>query len=293
MRSLTLASRAKINLYLRVLGKRADGYHDVVTLFHRLSLKDTLRLTKKSGGKFFLECSDPSLSLGEGNLIRRAYRLLQKKFPKLGGVSVFLQKNIPIAAGLGGGSSNAAAFFLGMKRLYGLRVSKRELMRLGGELGADVPFFLSGERQAVGLERGDRLLPCTDRRRLWFILIVSKKGLATKKVYAHLPRRNKRAVSLTNEIRAVKLIYNFLREKDFRRVSTLLRNDLELAAFRLRPSLRKIIGEFGRLGIQTARMSGSGPTVFAILSQKQEAERLAQKLRIDSDSQRILICHSE
>ena len=144
MKSLTLQSPAKVNLYLRITGRRADGYHILDTLFHRISLVDTLTLSKRECGFSF--SSNANLPPREGNLLFKSYLELQKKFPGLKGVHAKLVKRIPIGAGLGGGSSNAAFFLLGMIRLYGLRISKPELMKMGLRIGADVPFFLMQKR---------------------------------------------------------------------------------------------------------------------------------------------------
>ncbi|MFA5160593.1 MAG: 4-(cytidine 5'-diphospho)-2-C-methyl-D-erythritol kinase, partial [Candidatus Omnitrophota bacterium] len=133
MKKIILKSPAKLNLHLRILGKRSDGYHELLTLFHRISLADTI-IIRKNSGSFKLTTNIPSLETGEGNLITKAYRALQKKFPKLGGVSVRLTKRIPLGAGLGGGSSNAAFFLLGMKKLFGLKISSKELFAMGKKL---------------------------------------------------------------------------------------------------------------------------------------------------------------
>ncbi len=288
MRSLTVQSYAKLNLGLWIVNRRADGHHNLVTLFHRISLADTLRLKKSS--TFSLRCSDPRLPTGEKNLITQAYRLLQKKFKKLGGVSVHLLKKIPAGGGLGGGSSNAAAFLLAMKKLYGLRVGKQQLMRWGAELGADVPFFLLQVNQAVGTGKGERLVPKPGKRRLFFTLLISHQPLSTKKVYQNLPRRLPGA-SLTKLKRAVTILSEFLNRNDFSQAQRLLWNDLEKPAFRLRPSIQRTIAKFKTRGARVVRMSGSGPTVFAIFGNESEAKRLARELRRDQ-SEGVAICHS-
>lgn len=290
MRSLTVQSPAKINLYLKILNRRPDGYHNLLTLFHRISLKDSLRLTKIPKG-FSLNCSNKKLAIGEDNLITRAYRLLQKKFPKIGGVSVYLRKHIPIGGGLGGGSSNAAAFLRGMKKLYGLALSQKKLIGLGKSLGADVPFFLYGVNQAIGKGRGDQVLLKPFQKSHWFLLLVSNKGVSTKRVYESLPKRFP-AVSLTKVTRAVTILSDFLDRRNYSQAAGWLKNDLEQPAFHLRPSIQKVVAKLKKLGVKAAMMSGSGPTVFAILSRRQEAKRLAQKLRNKKFSERIIICHS-
>lgn len=296
MKSLTLASPAKLNLYLKVLDRRPDGHHRLVTLFHRVSLHDTLHL--KRSKNFSLSCSNPRVPLGEENLMTKAYRLLQKEFPKLGGVSVRLIKKIPMAGGLGGGSSNTAFFLLGMKRLYNLNISFKRLLRIGSKLGADVPFFLYDVPQAVGEDRGDRIKSSSlvlrpASLKYWFMLIVSREGLSTKDVYKEFSRMNRPAPSLTKVRRIVKLLGTQLKEGNFDRIPELLQNDLELAAFQLNPSLEQKISQMKKLGAQAVQMSGSGPTIFAMFPREKKAGNFARKLRIDPRTDSLLICHSQ
>ncbi len=295
MKSLTLKSPAKLNLYLKVTGRRPDGYHNLVTIFHRISLADTLSLSKSKKG-FSLKCRMASglgqkLSSGEDNLIAKAYRLLEKEVPGLGGVSVRLTKRIPLGAGLGGGSGNAAAFLTGMKKLYSLPISQARLMKLGARLGADVAFFVSGWKQALGEGVGDRLKPMKAGARHWFILIVSAKGLSTPKVYRNLPRKLP-AVTLTKIERTVKLLTSFLEQKRYHQAGRILENDLELPAFFLRPSLKQIVTKINRRGLSAVKMTGSGPTVFAIAPDFKQASRFAKILRRDFPAQKVIVCSS-
>ncbi|MFA5391607.1 MAG: 4-(cytidine 5'-diphospho)-2-C-methyl-D-erythritol kinase [Candidatus Omnitrophota bacterium] len=290
MRSLTLQSPAKLNLHLRILGKRTDGYHELLTLFHRVSLADAIIIRKNSGG-FKLTTNISSLETGEGNLITKAYRALQKKFPKLGGVSVRLAKRIPPGAGLGGGSSNAAFFLLGMKKLFGLKISSKELFAMGKKLGADVPFFLLNVRQAIAWGIGEKLqkVPCTSR--LGFLLLVTDRGLNTKKVYQKLSWSG-RPLSLTKEKRIARILRSFLASKRVREASEFARNDLEIPAFRLMPSIPKAITALKDLGAPFVRMSGSGATVFAAFSSREEALDLSKRLKEVPFPFRKVICHS-
>jgi len=143
MKVITVKSPAKLNLHLRILRRRPDGYHDLLTLFHRISLHDTIRIRKARSG-FKLTTNQSDLETGEGNLITKAYRMLQERFPRLDGVAVRLDKKIPLGAGLGGGSSNAAHFLLGMKKLFRLKISLPELMKMGKRLGRTCRSFFSG-----------------------------------------------------------------------------------------------------------------------------------------------------
>lgn len=298
MSSLIIPSYAKLNLFLKIVGRRPDGYHKLISIFHRISLHDTLRLKRRKDG-FVLRCSNPVLSCGEDNLVTRAYRLLRQRFPTLGGISVDLRKNIPLGGGLGGGSSNAAAFLIGIKKLYHLDLPDRELMRIGLRLGADVPFFLSNCNQAIVRGIGEKVVKKPMRNKKWFVLVLSTKGVATKSVYQNLPRRLP-AVSLTKIEHTVKLICNFLEGDSNSSLGQWLCNDLEQSAFCLRPSLRKLLDRFRKLDITTARMSGSGPTLFAILSSRNEAIKIARKWqgafcrkksRADMNC-RAIVCHT-
>ncbi|MBI3316802.1 MAG: 4-(cytidine 5'-diphospho)-2-C-methyl-D-erythritol kinase [Candidatus Omnitrophica bacterium] len=291
MHSLTLKSPAKINLYLKVLGRRRDGYHDLVTLFERISLKDSLRLIKAAPGVFSLSASEPALSVGEDNLITRAYRLLQRQYPKMGGVKVRLTKHIPIGGGLGGGSSNAAFFLLGMKRLYGLKGSENSLFRIGRRLGADVPFFLKEVPRAIGTGRGDRLRSIPSTKKLWLVLIISPYRLITKQVYGKFAQARPCA-SLTKELRTVKILCNFFQRKGLKQYALRLANDLEKPAFALRPELRNIKAKILQKGIQDVLMSGSGPTFFVLADAKRQAILIAKSLRRIFPSKKVLVCSS-
>ncbi len=287
---MVVTSPAKLNLCLYVVGREPGGYHRLVTLFHRISLRDTLHLKKIKTG-FSLKCPGVRLSTGEDNLITCAYRLLQEKFPRLGGVRVRLVKKIPLGGGLGGGSSNAACFLLAMKKLYRLKLSAGTLERLGRRLGADVPFFLRNVNQAVGTGRGDRIRVRLSGRRHYFVLVLDKQGLSTKKVYQNMPRRLP-SRSLTKAGHAVRILCTFLDRGDIKQAAACLHNDLETAAFRLRPSIQKTIENLAKGQCRTARMSGSGPTVFAILGTRKEAAGLAARLRHLQSSKRVVVCHS-
>ena len=290
MKKIVLKSPAKLNLHLRILGKRPDGYHELLTVFHRISLADTIVIRKNSGG-FKLITDLSSLETGEGNLITKAYRALQAKFPGLGGVSVRLTKRIPLGAGLGGGSSNAAFFLLGMKKLFRLRISSKELFALGKKLGADVPFFLSDTKQAVAWGVGNKLQKAPLGARLGFLLLVTDQGLPTKKVYQTLSRSG-RPLSLTKERRIARILRSFLNRKRIREAATLARNDLEIPAFRLMPSIPKAAAVLKGLGASFVLMSGSGATVFAAFSSRKEALDLSKRLKEVPFPFRKVICHS-
>ena len=280
MNSVQISSPAKVNLFLKVLGKRRDGYHNLFTLFHRISLTDTLVLQKIPSG-IRLRTNIPSLPSGSKNLIWKAFHLLQERKPFPGGVSVTLQKKIPVGAGLGGGSSNAASFLLGIKRLYRLKISSKELQEIGSKLGADVNFFLRDVNQAIGYGKGEKLRSFPTRKPLWFILVIFPRSLSTAKVYRLYRKKRERGAfpvpldSLTKENPVVKLPQCF-QTGDVEKLAPFLENDLQKTSIRLYPAIERALRLFQKLGVSARLMSGSGPTVFAVLESGGEARTLAK-----------------
>lgn len=289
MRSLSIESPAKLNLILRVVGKRRDGYHLLYTLFHRICLRDTLRLHKRAEG-IRLVCAHPKVPKSK-NLIVRTFHLLKERYPFSGGVTVHLTKRIPVGGGLGGGSSNAAHFLIGMNRLYRLGLGSKDLLKLGRRLGADVAFFLSGARHAVGRGIGDKIKPVSFRRRLWFLLIPDSRGLSTRKVYQNY-RRPERWASLTKVSREVRIGSSYLERGDLERAAPFLVNDLTESAERLRPSLKKTREILSELHLGICRMSGSGPTFFLIFKSQPRAQKALRQLRRLGFSGGTMLCHS-
>ena len=290
MKAITFRSPAKLNLHLRIVRKRPDGYHELLTLFHRISLEDTI-LIRKNQGDFKLSTNHRQLETGEGNIITQAYRALQKEVPGLGGVSVRLTKRIPLGGGLGGGSSNAASFLLGMKKLFGLNISTKKLALIGKSLGADVPFFLAETRQVIAWGIGDKLQKVPRGARLWFLLLLSDQGTNTKKVYQILSWKGQ-PLSLTKERRIARILRSFLERGRVREASGFARNDLEIPAFRLMPSIPKAKAVLKDLGAPYVLMSGSGATVFAVFSSRKEALDLSKRMKEVPVPFRKVICHS-
>lgn len=270
MNRITLQSPAKVNLYLRIVGRRQDGYHMLDTLFHRLSLVDTLTLTKQKANFSF--SSNANLPEREGNLLFKAYVELCKKFPKLGGVHAKLVKRIPIGAGLGGGSSNAAFFLLGMTQLYDLKISQAELMKMGVRVGADVPFFLLRKNQARALGIGEKLKPLPSKKKKYFLLVTDPRPLSTPAVYKKYREQggsfSKKSANLNESV-----------------------NDLQPAALSLRPSIEKRLNALTQRGAETVLLSGSGPTVFAVADSQEKIKKLHKTLPV-ALKKRAIFCHS-
>jgi len=273
MSSLTLRSPAKLNLFLKILHKRPDGYHNLRTLFERIDLCDELRFTSRKDGRIRIICDHPHVPTGPKNLIFRAALLLKRDFDVQEGVEIRLKKRIPVAAGLGGGSSNAATTIFGLNKLWKLSLSRDLLLRYGRVLGSDVPFFLYPWSWGVGTGRGDRIRSVNIAAKLWHILVVPGVKMYSREVFTALN------LQLTKRNDNDTILIRSLKKKDIPNVKSLLFNHLETPILRIRPSLEKVRGRLRRLGVEGVAFSGSGPSVFGIVDSRQEAQRLKKILR--------------
>jgi 4-diphosphocytidyl-2-C-methyl-D-erythritol kinase len=239
---------AKINLYLRVLGRRSDGYHELVTVMQPLSLADELTVTPGGPGLRF-SCDHPGLPPGEGNLVWRAARAFEQAAGRRLNVHLTLRKRIPVAAGLGGGSSDAGAALLALNRLADGPLSQEDLHRLARQLGADVPFFLE-DGPAVARGVGEILTPL-DLSPYWYVLLNPGVPLSTRWVYENLD-----VGGLAPD--------PGLQSWDQDHPGDWVKNDLEGVAVRRLPELAARILQLKELGAAAAAVSGSGPTVFGL-----------------------------
>jgi 4-diphosphocytidyl-2-C-methyl-D-erythritol kinase len=271
MKSVRIPAYAKVNLRLDVLGRRADGYHELRTIFQAISLHDTLLLeTKKEPGIELRITGNPELAgePGRDNLVYRAIDGLAREIKFESGVRAVLAKRIPVGRGMGGGSSDAAAALLGVLRLSGKRVAAERLLEIAAGLGADVPFFLQGGR-ALGIGRGDEIYPLPDVPRRE-VLVVSPHDIAvpTKDAYRWLSEE------LTNEGGATKLLQ--FCALCWSPQGGALSNDFEAAVFPRYPRLAAIKRELLRHGAAEASLAGSGSAVFGIYQHPAKARRAAR-----------------
>ena len=263
---LTLESPAKVNLRLDILRRRDDGYHELKTVFQKISLHDTLRFTLKKGKGISITTDHPYLSVGKTNLVYQAARSILKGSGYKGRVVIEIKKRIPLGAGLGGGSSNAATALKGLKQLLKLDLSERELRAMGLAIGADVPFFIfDGPAIASGIGERLKRIELPD---LWYVLIYPNFEVSTRWAYQN---------SVLTKRRFHFKFHKFLKTPE--EISELLWNDLEVVVSAEYPQIdvmKRMLCSAGALG---ALMTGSGPTVFGIFSAKEDASRAYRKVR--------------
>lgn len=256
---------AKINLSLEVGGIRPDGYHDLRTLFQTIALHDVLSFSSTSG-RFDIRCDDPDCPTDRTNLIWRAAQLVWRAGGWSGspqGVRVRLQKKIPIEAGLGGGSSDAATALVTLSKLWRVALPSRDLARLARKLGADVAFFLEGGT-ALGEGTGHRIKPLSDRPRSWVVLVVPDFGVSTREAYGWLDQDRLQG-----------------------RVSGETHNDLQAPVSARHPEISAIVGELKLAGASDAAMSGSGSAVFGLFATHAQAATAARGL--ERTSRRVIV----
>lgn len=259
-------SPAKVNLVLRVLGKRRDGYHEIASLMQSISLCDELLFTPQPFG-IRLRCPGSGLPEDEGNLVFRAAQAFFSRAGVPGGIEIELHKRIPLAAGLGGGSSNAATTLQTLNEINGFPLSRVNLSHLAASLGADVPFFLYGPRAwAFGI--GERLEPADSLPPFDLVLLHPPLEVPTGPVYQGLN------LGLTNGF----IHYSIPRFYTMRDVAQGLWNDLESVTLKRYPELGELKSTLLRQGASGALMSGSGPTVFGIFENGEDARKAAAAL---------------
>lgn len=271
MDKLTLKTPAKLNLYLNILCRRRDGFHNIQSIVERISLFDKLKifLLKKEGDIDFY-CDDKSIPLKD-NLAYKALVLFKRQFKIKRGIRVFLKKSIPKGSGLGGASSDAAGVILGLNKLLGLELAKKTLYRLGSQLGSDVNFFLSQESFALLEGRGEKVKPVKSDLKLRHILITLPWRISTSKVYELFN------AELTKYLDNVKLIIYSLERKDRELLEVLLFNGLAKFSFKLVPRMKKIVDFLGEQDL-AFNISGSGSALYILKKEKKLSRRIKDKL---------------
>ncbi|MBL7072043.1 MAG: 4-(cytidine 5'-diphospho)-2-C-methyl-D-erythritol kinase [Candidatus Omnitrophica bacterium] len=272
-----LPSPAKINLFLDVLKKRSDGYHEIVTVFEKIDLCDRITFypipdEPQARESIRVTSNTTELPIDENNLVYRACSLLKNRYGISKSVRIHIEKNIPIAAGLGGGSSNAATVLKGLNRLWKLGLSVDELCDLGKEIGADVPFFIFNNAFAVGMGRGDDIRPIDSDLEMWHVLICPPYKVLTKEVYGNA------SLGLTQSGADVKILTRAIEKSDAEEVGERLYNALEHIVTKQVTEISGAKDLVNRWGFNAAGVTGSGPTIFVLAFKRKEAVELKKRL---------------
>ena len=270
MTKLIARAPAKVNLHLEVLFRRDDGYHEIETVFQALDLYDTITF-ERTKGPVHVSCDHPGVPNDRTNLCHRAAKMVRNRTGVDAGVSIHIEKRIPVAAGLGGGSSDAAATLLAVQRLWELEIEDEDLAKMAATLGADVPFFLRGGT-ALGRGIGEQLTPLNSSGGGVFLLVTPPLELSTPTVYEGLRMGLTHHTPKVN-VQTTKALLSRFPERPWPGF-----NRLQDFVFPTYPQLRRLHLELLDTGPRLAMLSGSGPTVFAVYGTVEEAESARDRL---------------
>ena len=268
----TLPAFAKINLNLRVLGRREDGYHEIRTIFQTITLHDTLAFESLDRPRLELFCAAPGIPTDESNLVVRAGAALRARFGIGGGARIGLEKRIPVGGGLGGGSADAAVALLGLSQLWEVQADAAELTAIGARLGADVPFFLRGGT-ALGVGTGTKVQPLDDVPATPLVVVAPGVTVSTAEAYKAL-----NATALTKEEPAAILPISRAEAQITASPCGVMHNDFEAAVFRLEPEIERARDRLLETGARCALLSGSGASVFGVFDDAEDRERAVRAL---------------
>lgn len=274
MQAVRFLTHGKVNLFLRVLGLRADGFHEVETILQVVDLADEIEIVPTTSGTTEIDMTTrdgAGIPDREDNLVFRAATALVANGATNAGLRMTIKKGVPVGAGMGGGSANAAGALVVLNEMWKTGFDKAKLIELAGELGSDVPYCVAGGT-VLATGRGEKLTPLPSPDQLWFVLGLSAEPLSTAKVYGAWD-----SLDQTSEISSSSMTMA-LGAGDVAEVAACLHNDLEEAAFTLRPELRDLKEAMLDAGALGSCMSGSGPTIVGIASSNDHADEVASRL---------------
>jgi 4-diphosphocytidyl-2-C-methyl-D-erythritol kinase len=280
-RGVEVSCYAKLNLFLDVIKKRADGYHEIKTLFERIDLHDTLKLSSLPGKKIEIVSDHPGIPKDSSNLAYKSAQLLQESLKADKGVRIKIIKRIPVGAGMGGGSSDAAGVLLGLNYLWGLGLTRNKLVALAKKIGSDVPFFIYDAPFALGSGRGEKISPVHPLQavRLWHVLAVLPLHVSTPLIYKKWDEYFGGLLRLTIPKQNVTILCSILKKKGRPLVEKALFNSLELVTEKVYPEVKLLKKRFVFLGLRSSLMSGSGPSIFALVPSQHEARSFSLQLK--------------
>lgn len=272
MKKVSVKAPAKINLTLDVLHKRADGYHEVEMIMTTIDLADRIYLELLPDKQITVDCSASFVPTDERNLAYQAAKKLQERFQVKWGVSIYIDKQIPVAAGLAGGSTDAAATIKGLNQLWNLGLSLEEMVEVGVELGSDVAFCLHGGT-CLATGRGEIITPLSPLPSCWVILAKPPISVSTGNIYGKLQLSDIKERPNTLKMKRA------LEEGNFSQVTEHLCNVLETVTFKEYPQVLHIKNQMKKFGADGVLMSGSGPTVYGLTQKMSRAQRIYNGLR--------------
>ncbi len=290
MDAYTLIAPAKINLYLEIIGDRPDGFHELAMLLQSIDLSDRIELRANGTDRFRVYCQQPEVPLDQSNLAYRAAALMAKLFPnpfnQYGGVDITIDKQIPVAAGLAGGSTDAAAVLVGLDLMWKLGLTQDELQTIGAELGSDIPFCISGG-SAIATGRGNELSPLPDLENI-AVVLAKYQSLGVSTAWAYQTYRQQFGASYVKDVQTLadrrervhsgKMVGAMIHQ-DAVKIGQLLYNDLEKVVLPAYPQVQRLREAFAECGVLGTMMSGSGPTVFALTESLSAAEKVKQQVQ--------------
>jgi 4-diphosphocytidyl-2-C-methyl-D-erythritol kinase len=276
---MQIRSYAKINLLLRILGRRRDGYHNLLSLFQRIDLWDELSY-EPLAGRIEVESDSPELPSGPFNLAFRAAEILASQAGRNAGVRIRIAKRIPVGAGLGGGSSNAGTTLIALNRLWNLGLSARELANIGKTIGSDVPFFCHEISAAWVAGRGERVTPARVRFDAWYLLVSPGFSISTAEAYRlwdESPEADKKKLTKGIDKYTISSFQTLTRRALYSRLG----NDFDEVIFRRYPVFSDLRKEMTALGAKKVMLSGSGSTLFGVFLDKREVQRAETRFQRD------------
>lgn len=288
MRSYSLAAPGKVNLHLEIIGDRSDGYHELAMILQSIELSDVVTIAPLATDTIRLHCNHAQVPLNKDNLAFKAAELMVTKFPdafaQFGGVDITIEKNLPVAAGLAGGSGNAAAVIFGLDLLWNLGLTQPQLQDIGAVIGSDVPFCITGGT-AIATGRGEKLDPLITPDQI-YVVLAKYQSLSVSTAWAYQTYRQEFGHTYPSILAEAKTklsateIIKAITQKDLEKISKSLHNDLEkvvLPTYEQVANLRKTLENLPNSGVM---MSGSGPTVFALCGSQQQGEDLQASLKL-------------
>jgi 4-diphosphocytidyl-2-C-methyl-D-erythritol kinase len=270
---LSVKAPAKINLTLDVLGKREDGYHEVEMVMTTIDLADRIDIYPRDDQRITIDCSACFVPVGERNHVYQMAQILKTRLGIQKGVHFYIQKNIPVAAGLAGGSSDAAAALRGLNRLWGLGLTTEEMAQLGSEVGSDVSFCVHGGT-ALARGRGEKIISLPAPPPAWVVLAKPPIGVSTADIYGRVTMNevNRFSRHSMDMVEAIK-------QRDYDAMCHTMGNHLETVTLSLYPEVRRLKEQMIRFGADVSLMSGSGPTVFCLVDKESRVSRIYNGLR--------------